>query len=1145
MTQLFYLLPTFKRSQAVLVLLFLTCTSILSAQERPYAEQRRATDGVASRAELEAERLVSLSADQIITILQHETGLLLQVKKLIVRKAYEEGRLLDPQDLTDDALFRLIREDDTTRILITREMEERNYVRAKPTRQELAREQQTGIMSAAVPQSENTGELSQEEAYWSVRDFGQENVGPRRNLAPPQSPAQQQPPSQTAPADNRRQIERAKAEAATGDYYTGLPMDVLPQVGTDQSPSVLSASMNDRSVRGSGNGTGSGIGSSNTTVPPGTDLPIGSMGKTSPEPAVPDVNKSSRPRPQISPSPPSEMAGSNPALRRRPNPYADVPSLYDLYSQYSKRSPVLERFGIDVFRNGTGNVNDLPMDMPVDSDYVLGPGDGVSIETWGSVSERLRRVVDREGRLSLPEVGGVQVAGRSLGDVQHLVQTALRSQFRDIEADVSLSRLRTVRVYVVGDVQRPGAYDVSSLSTPLNALYEAGGPTSQGSLRTLKHYRGKELVEQVDVYDLLLHGIRSAMQRLQPGDTILVPPLGSQVTVEGMVRRPAIYELNDEKNLAEVLELAGGVLTSGALRHIEVERVQSHESRTMLQVEVPEGNNQESVTKALVDFGIQDGDEIKISAIVPYAEKTVYLDGHVVRPGKYAYREGMKVSDLIKSYKEVLPEPYKRHAEIIRLNAPDYMPTVLAFNLDDALAGKEQDIALKPLDTVRVFGRYDFEDPPVVTVSGEVRDPGDHVTNGATYLRDAIYLAGNLTPEAQIDSAQVFRRTNDGKLKVFSVNLSKALAGDAKENILLDSKDRVFIHRTMSKVDPPTVSIQGEVSRPGKYPLGEEMTAADLVKLAGGLKRSASTREAELTSYVVENDNKLVAEHRTVPIAKALSNEPDTDVRLNNGDVLTIRRLPGWDEIGATVTVSGEVVHPGTYGVREGERLSSILARAGGLRADAYPYGAVLERVQVRQLEEKNRAQLIRRVQDEGGGIKSAEGADPLTKQSALLQWRSALARLENTPPGGRVVIHISADTKKWANTPADIPIRAGDEIFIPKTPNFVMVEGAVYNSTAIAFKPGKSADWYLRQAGGPTLMANKKAIFIVRADGTVRGGGGRVFGSGATSSVLQPGDMVVVPDRAIGGGINWKNTLQIAQLVSAVGIAVQVAKGF
>src|SRR5205807_940431 len=177
------------------------------------------------------------------------------------------------------------------------------------------------------------------------------------------------------------------------------------------------------------------------------------------------------PRPSVPELP--TAAHDQPSLRRRPNPYADVPSLYDLYSQYSRRPPVLERFGGDVFRTGTGNVDQLPMDLPAGPDYVLGPGDGLSIDLWGGISQRLRRVVDREGRVALPEVGGIQVAGRTLGDVQHTVQTVLRTQFRDVQADVSLSRLRTVRVYLVGDVQHPGAYDVSSLSTPLNALYEA------------------------------------------------------------------------------------------------------------------------------------------------------------------------------------------------------------------------------------------------------------------------------------------------------------------------------------------------------------------------------------------------------------------------------------------------------------------------------------------------------------------------------------------------------------------------------------------------------------------------------------------------------------------------------------------------
>src|SRR5438876_5843124 len=311
----------------------------------------------------------------------------------------------------------------------------------------------------------------------------------------------------------------------------------------------------------------------------------------------------------------------------------------------------------------------------------------------------------------------------------------------------------------------------------------------------------------------------------------------------------------------------------------------------MLRLEIPADNNQQTTTEALEKFQVQDGDTIKISPILPFSEKTVYLDGHVFRPGKYAYRDGMKVTDLIHAYSDVLPEPYKQHAEIIRLNAPDYKPQIIAFNLGDALDGKDQNMVLKPFDTVRVFGRFDFEDPPIVTVTGEVRDPGDHVANGATYLRDAVYLAGNVTPDAEIDNAQVFRRTSDGKLKVLSVNLGKALTGDESQNILLQPQDRVFIYKDVSKLDPPTVTIQGEVARPGKYPLGEGMSAAQLVRLAGGLKRSAYTQEADLTRYVVEQGNQVEGEHVNVQIAKALGGEPDTDVRLRPGDVLTVRQI--------------------------------------------------------------------------------------------------------------------------------------------------------------------------------------------------------------------------------------------------------------
>ena len=1115
-----------------------------------------------SRAEREAIQLVSLPADKIIVLLQQEPGLFLEVKKMLVRQAYAQGRILDAQELEDEAIFRLIRNDQETRSLITQQIVDRGYIRAKPTREELAREYE----EQQKLERQNSQDQAYKQEFASTPEPQNQYPGTPAGRTPqtlpvyPQNNSPQPTPQPASPqtplnTNQSRALMQASLSNSGQDVTSGgLPLDAVTGGGQQQ----LSPEQIQQLVSAYSTGQLSSGGQS-----PDLSKLAGVMGSRGG--ASTDVTKQPQSQedayvlqrsPEILPQQASlqmprqrrhAVPEDRPALLHQANPYADVPSLYDLYSQYSSRPTILQRFGLDIFENGTGNLDQLPMDLPAGPDYVLGPGDGLSIDLWGSVSQRLHRVVDSGGGLSLPEVGVVQVSGHNLADVQHMVQAALRSQYRELDADVSLDRLRTIRVYVVGDAQRPGAYEVSSLSTPLNALYEAGGPSSKGSMRIVKHFRGNQLIENVDLYDLLLRGVQAETQRLESGDTILVPPIGQEITIEGMVRRPAIYELAGEKSLAEVLELAGGVLPAGALRHVDVERVEAHQSRSMLRLDIPESDaagskDDAAVTQALENFQIQDGDKIKISPILPFSDKTVFLDGHVFRPGKYAYREGMKITDLIHNYNDLLPEPYKRHAEIIRLNAPDFKPQVIAFNLDDALAGKT-DLTLKAFDTVRIFGRFDFEDPPIITISGEVRDPGDHITNGATYLRDAIFLAGNTSPDAELDDVQVFRKTSDGKMQVISADLRQAIAGDPKANLLLEPQDRIFVHKDLSRLDPPTVEVEGEVARPGKYPLGADMTAAELVKVAGGLKRSAYVQEAELTRYTIEHGEKFESEHLPIPIGEALSGQPDTDRRLCAGDVLTIRQIAGWKDIGATVKIDGEVVHPGTYGVQEGERLSDVLARAGGLRSDAYPYGAIFERLQVRELEEKNRAQLIAQAQQEGGGL-GAGLDDPLAKEASVAQWRDTLNKLQNTPPVGRLVIHISSG-KTWMHSPADIQLRGGDSIYIPKKPNFVMVQGAVYNQTGIAFRPGKSAHWYLHQAGGPTSAADRKNVFIVRADGTVAGGPKGLFTGGALDSAMQPGDMIVVPSKAFGGGFKWKETLEVAQLVSAVGIAVQVARGF
>lgn len=843
--------------------------------------------------------------------------------------------------------------------------------------------------------------------------------------------------------------------------------------------------------------------------------------------------------PPLSYSPGTQRAAApEMVMRRVSSPYLDIPSLYDQYWQALPHPAAPQRFGSGVFENGTRDPQLIPMDLPAGPSYVVGPGDGLLIDLWGGISSRISRTVDREGRVTLPEVGPVMVSGQSLSQAQETIQQDLRTQFRDISASVSLSRLRTIRVYVVGDVANPGAYDISSLSTPLNALFAAGGPTASGSYRIVEHYRGNQLIQTVDLYDMLLHGVRSDIAPLNSGDTVMVPPIGPQVTVEGMVRRPAIYELKGETNLKSVLELAGGLLPIATLRHIEVQRLVAHKQETMLSLDIPQTDDHAQITKKLDAFKVQDGDQIRIFPIAQGNENAVYLEGHVVRPGRYAFHSGMRVTDLISSFKDLLPEPAMQYAEIIRLNEPDLHPSVQSFNLSDALAHPLQAPILHPMDTVRVFSRFDFQSPPTVAVLGDVRKPGMYRTSGEVHLSDAIHLAGGLAPDAQREDVQIFRQLPGGRAQIFSVNLNAALGGDPTQNIILNSRDRILVHQSPDAAQPAAVYIQGAVTRPGRYPLTSNMTVADLIHVGGGLLPSADAQVGDLTRYQWSDNDKLTGEHEPIELAEVLHGNPDSIMPLQNGDVVTIRQLPGWDDLGASIKLTGEVNHPGTYGIRPGERLSSIIERAGGFRPDAYPYGAILQRVEVRELEQKQQDQLILRVKDAEGNLNLLPDGNPQQKQAkeaALAQYQTTLMELSTSSPVGRVTIRISPDIKRWRGTPADVQVRAGDSLFIPKRPGYVMVTGEVFDPTAVSYRPGRSAKWYLEQSGGPTVLANRKAIFVIRADGSVIGEKKTLWIGDSLDAVLEPGDTVVVPEKAVGGGPNWQNIFTSAQLATSI----------
>ena len=1097
---------------------------------------------------------VAASASLLKEVLTGDPGLMVELKRWMAREASDNGQIVEDQNLNDAAVFDRLTRDVKFRSVATRLVQRYGYLlpSVNPVSQ-LGKEQDLLLKERA----RRLVQIEAQEDTDSLRSTGQAitSAGSRTanctwnpdgdcvRLAPPQTrrvPAVPEgvpqkelspgfPSDQPTPPSSRMLQAEAGSDgsvyASSEESEATLQNVSNPPRPEDSSRFAGNPSQNDNH---------SGVGRS--SLPGETGLGTGS------DESLSTINVGSIGAPYVPAGVQPRLARdheSSTNLVRRPNPYTDVPSLYDLYVQAPARDLPPQRFGTAVFQDGLRDPRSIPMDLPVGPDYVVGPGDSLNIDLWGAVSTKFVRVVDRQGRVTLPDAGPLLVSGRSLGELQQSVQKTINGLYRDTSVDISVSRLRTIRVYVVGEVEQPGAYDISSLSTALNALVTAGGVTAKGSLRSLKHMRGRQEIEQIDAYDLLLHGVSPDAMKLENGDTLMVPPVGPEVTVTGMVRRPAIYELNVEKTVDDVLVLAGGILPAAALRHVEVQRLEAHEKRTMLSLDL---SQDEKASSEITSFHVQDGDAIHIFPIAPYNQSTIYLQGHVQRPGRYAYHEGMKFTDLISSYQDVLPEPAAHYAEIVRLTPPDFRPRVISFDLAAALNDPAVAPPLLPLDTLRIFSRFDFEAAPTVSVTGEVRLPGTYRTSGELTLRDAVYLAGGLTPDAASNNAQVFRFSPDGTSEIFSVKLREALNGNVAENIVLQPRDRLLIHTNKSRLQPSFVEITGEVGKPGRYPYTQNMHAEDLIRAAGGLKRSADTTNADLTSY---SEDGRPGTHVGVSLAPLTNGTATEDVLLRPGDVLSIREKTGWKNIGASVKIDGEVMHPGTFGIEPGEKLSAVLERSGGYTSQAYPYAAVLTRRDVREAEELSRASLLQRIRTEEGSLQVMPEADEQQKNAkatALGQMRSTLHQLETNPPVGRVVIHINEPIEKWKNTPADIAMKDGDVLLVPSRTGYVMVNGQVFHPTAVSFRSGKSANWYLSQAGGLTPLADKKAAFVLHADGSVISArnNSNFFAGDPMDAILRSGDVVVVPEKALKvGGPNWPVIMQAASVAASTALAV------
>ncbi len=518
----------------------------------------------------------------------------------------------------------------------------------------------------------------------------------------------------------------------------------------------------------------------------------------------------------------------------------------------------LTQFGYNFFRPGGAGFAPLT-DIPVGPDYVVGPGDRIVLNLWGSVEGTHELEVNRSGEIVLPRVGSVRVWGLTFGRLPDVIRSNLARVFKDFDLSVTMGKLRLIKVFVVGEVKAPGDYSISSLSTLINALSAAGGPLKSGSLRAIQVKRGGKLVETVDLYDFFLKGDKSKDIRLQPGDTVFVPVIGRVAGIAGNVRRSAIYELRDEKSLSDLLALAEGLLPTGYLQRVQISRVEAHAKNVVADFNIDPKITGKSLDQNLDAIRIQDMDLVKIFPIDTTLRDHVRLSGYVLRPGDYALKPGMRLSELLPK-DNLLPEYYTEAAEITRLYPPDYHPEVIFVNLGRAFGGDpRQDLELKEFDQVRVFSRWEMEDMPKVRVNGEVQRPGEYRLYDRMTVYDLLMEAGNLKITAYTKNAELTRIKKSGESVSsypININLEGVFQGNPKDNLVLAPFDELSIRKipNWSEEKERYVSLQGEVQFPGVYPIykGERLSA--VIERAGGFTEKAYLRGAKFTRKSLQEE---------------------------------------------------------------------------------------------------------------------------------------------------------------------------------------------------------------------------------------------------------------------------------------------------
>lgn len=813
-----------------------------------------------------------------------------------------------------------------------------------------------------------------------------------------------------------------------------------------------------------------------------------------------------------------EKEGSMPSLFERSR-------LLGQADQYQKISYDLKPFGYEFFKNATVSVSTERKDLPVNGKYVVGPGDEVRVNLWGRVNAQYNLVIDRNGSVTIPNIGPLYVAGMTFEQMSvYLIQQA--GKIVGANADITMGALKSIPIFILGEVKRPGSYMIGSFATITDALLLSGGPTSIGSIRNIQLKRKDKVITTFDFYNLLLRGDKSADTILQAGDVIFVPVSGPQVGIAGNVKRPAIYELKDKFDLYHLFDLAGGIIPIAYTQQIQVERIVKNERKII--VDIDDKHLDKSKT-----FILQDADLIKIFPVVEPIQNIVHLVGHVKKPGVYELKPGMKLKDIIKSVEDLQLEAHFEYALIKRIITPGGETTLIPFNLGKLIFSNdaETNLTLIPQDNIFIFSDWFFKDKPSFSIAGEVRIPDKYEWIKNFKVKDAILAAGGLTKDAYLEKAEILRVDKNRKYQTIYFNVSNALQGNEQDNILLKDEDKITIHSVNELAYKKSVSIEGDILRPGTFQFTEQMTVKELVFAAGNILESAYLDEAEIASMEIGNGETTRIVQRNINLRRALEGDEAHNVKLRPYDRMFIKRIPDWRREHFAI-VSGQFKFPGKYILKKGEKLSSLIQRAGGYADNAYLRGAVFTRERVKEMQQKGIEEMALRLEKDLLSKSSEQVSTALSieeiqgKQIEVTQKKKLIENMRNLKALGRMTVKL-AHLRLLKGSEYDIELEDGDRLFIPEKNSVVSVTGSVMGQGSYVFS--EKADYldYINMSGGYSDYADESNVFILKVDGSARKASRGLINwnkkkdrlemaafSNDETNYIEPGDVIVVPEK-------------------------------